>query len=990
MRHCASRPMTPTAPAVPRRSPAAKCLGFALGLGLLWPLCGSIALAQPTGPSLRLHDLCAQAAPPGDVVIPDDGNTYSITEDADCGLITIVGTLQCADGITAEVSADGIMISGPNARLVCGTAASRFDGQLGITIGDDRAFPNSNHGERAIVVMDGGTLELHGQTAKAGFTRLSQDALKDSSPLSVENAAGWEQDDRILVTTTSTYPDQTEVLTLADACPANTCALSAATRPAYFHYGSGQQTYPGAGENGQDLTVDQRAYVANLERNIEIRGADDVHWQSANPKGAHLMVMPGAAVYLDAVALERMGQQKILGRYPLHWHHAGLVTGQYLRNAVIHNSPSRCVALHNTHQAELSNNLCFRIQGHAIFLENGNEIENVITGNLIVDVLEPHEGDELLFSDIAHMLSRWRGPAGIWIASADNTIQGNVVVNAGTGYWHPYVHKLLCYDDPSLPPDQSQNATYGKYCQHVDRSEQNSALWNVEPVRTATRLYEGNVAVATRVGHTWDGAPDGPEMGSGNEFDRDLVVTAYLPASEQVFDAMHAYRSGRTGIYYRGAADTALIKNAVVVEAPIGWFGTGNQDFFDSVFVGIGAAYRGSDPADQDLYYHADSTIPIKDRANPNHLFRAWGLYDGSNHFKNVTFDHPTDAMYLDYVDEPTPVEITPVPIGIFGRAHFANHILEQLHFETAGGIPRDPYRRINLDAQAFPLNWKDVEASESIHDLDGSLFGSPGFIRPDIPFNDLPGDCVQEANIANGHVSTAPSTVLRCAAPTQSIKFQMASLSGQTASDRDFQQFTVERRPNPATVGNHDPNLLFDKFQAHEGSAGSASYIVEQLNFKSCCDTQYDNDHSGNLIWIETLALGDWTSPILIDGSTATNVATSCAGPSDYHLEVWPTAPSGAIHRATSLSELVNFAAPAFVGAYYPDPNDGSLALKLRSNEFLAGTPLPSQHQAQGRFDLVCPVPEPGSVLMLLAGATLLRVLPRRPRSNASAPRPA
>ncbi len=51
----------------------------------------------------------------------DDGNVYFITEDADCGLITIVGTLQCSDGIAAEVSADGILISGPNARLVCGT-----------------------------------------------------------------------------------------------------------------------------------------------------------------------------------------------------------------------------------------------------------------------------------------------------------------------------------------------------------------------------------------------------------------------------------------------------------------------------------------------------------------------------------------------------------------------------------------------------------------------------------------------------------------------------------------------------------------------------------------------------------------------------------------------------------------------------------------------------------------------------------------------------
>jgi len=957
-------------------------LGFLAGLLLQFP--ALVGFAQvvggpSTGPLLRLHDVCAQAGPGGDVLIPDDGNVYRITQDASCGLITIQGTLACADGVDAGVSADGIMVTGPNARLVCGTAGNRFDGQLSLTIGNDRAFPNHpNHGERAIVVMNGGVLELHGQTAKAGFTRLDQDAVKGATQFSVENAAGWEVGDPVLVTTTSTYPDQTEVFSLADACPLNTCTLASLTAPPagvpgfdYFHYGSGQQTYAGAGENGQDLIVDLRAYVANLRRNIQIRGADDVHWNAEDPKGAHIMVMPGAAVYLDGVEFERMGQQMILGRYPLHWHHTGPVPGQYLRNSSIHDSPSRCVALHNTHQAEVSNNLCFEIQGHAIFLENGNEVENEITGNLIVDVFEPRSGDELLFSDLAVQISRWRGPAGIWVAGADNTIQYNVVVGAGTGYWHPYVHKLKCYDDPN-DPDGSLNAIYGKFCNHVDRAENDPTQWNVEPVKTATRLYKDNVAVATKVGHTWDGAPDGVQIGTGNEFNRDLVITGYAPPTEQVFDGMHAYRSGKTGVYYRGLADTALIKNAVVAEAPIGWFGTGNQDFFHSLFVGISDAYRGSDPADEDFYYHADPTIPAVDRGNLNHLFRGWALYDGSNHFKNVTFDYPTAPMYL------LGKEITPVPISIFGRAHFANHILEQLHFAN------DPYRRINLDAQNFSVNWKDVEASESTYDIDGSLFGSPGFIRPDIPFNDLPGDCVREANNADADASTPPSSVLRCAGETQSIKFQMAYVGGTTAATANFQEFTVRRRDTLASVSNPAPGDLFDKFQAYSDPDGAVNYTIEDLNFKS--GPAYDDDHSGNLVWIQALDLGDWTPLILVDGATATNLATSCAKPSDYKLYDWPSPPEvgsddedSDIHKATSLSELFHFNDPAYNGAYYPDPDTGLLALKLQSTQPLAGSPNAFQHQANGRFDLVCPVPEAGSLAMLVAGMVFLQALPRR-----------
>lgn len=948
-----------------------KRLALWLLAGLLFHLLGMEAAAQPvtTAPLLRLHDVCGQAGFGADIVIPDDGNVYQITADATCGLITVEGTLKCADGVDAAVNADGIMVSGTNAKLVCGTAANRFDGKVSFTIGNNRAFPNHpNHGERAIVVMNGGTLELHGQTDTAGFTRLTQDALKGDTSMTVENSAGWETDDPILVTTTSTYPAQMELLNLGDNCPGDTCALASDFN--YFHYGSGQQTYIGAGENGQDLTVDMRAFVANVQRNIKIRGANDSYWNSVDPKGAHVMIMPGAAAYIDAVEFNRMGQEMILARYPFHWHHAGPVAGQYIRNSAIRNSASRCVTIHNTHQAEVSNNLCFNIQGHAIFLENGNEIENTITGNLIVDVIAPQAGDELLQSDLDVQLSRWRGPAGIWVASADNTIQGNVVVNAGTGYWHPYVHKLKCYDDPN-DPDGSLNPMYGKHCNHVDRFLENDPNeWNVEPVRTATRLYKDNVAVATRVGHTWDGAPDGVQIGTGNEFNRDLIVTGYAPATQQTFDGMHAYRSGKTGVYYRGLANTALIKNAVVAEAPIGWFGTGNQDFFDSVFVGISDAYQGSDPADEDFYYHADPAIPAVDRGNPNHLFRGWGLYDGSNYFKHVTFDYPLAPMYLGGK------EITPVPISIFGRAHFPNHILEQLHFAN------DPYRRINLDAQNFSVNWKDVEGSESIYDIDGSLFGSPGFIRPDIAFNDLSGDCVREVNNADADASTPPSTVLRCAGETQSIKFQMASLGGTTKATADYQEFTARRRDTTASLSNPGPGVLFDKFQAYSDTNSAVSYGIENLNFKS--GPAYDDDHSGNLIWIETLDEGDWTPLIVIDGVTATNLASSCAKPSDYELQVWPSPNSGAIFHATTVSEIFNFNNPTYHGAYYQHLPTGSLILKLQGKQSLSGSSNVFQHEAQGRFDLVCPAPEPGSLVMLAAGIGLLRALPR-PRARSA-----
>ena len=912
-------------------------------VGLLYLVLPVQVAAQPhtqtaiPAPLPQLPDICALqpvGGGPPDIVIPDNGTVYEISSSASCGLITVRGTLRCADGVNAEIKTDGIMITGPNAKLECGTPSNRFDGNVTFTLRNDRSFPsNPGHGERAILVMNGGTLDLHGQRSKARYTRLNQDASANATSLVTAGISGWEAGDEIIVTTTSTYPDQTELLTLADACPGGTCGLSSGL--SYFHYGSAPKVYPGAGENGQDLAVDMRAYLANVDRNITIRGAKDTYWGASLPKGGHLMVMQGASARIDAVEFNRMGQQKILGRYPIHWHHVGLASGQYIRNSAIRNSPSRCVALHNTHQVDVRNNLCYGITGHAIFLENGNEVENTLIGNLIVDVLEPAVGANLLQSDLDVELSRWRGPAGFWITNAGNTILDNVVVNAGTGYWHPYIHKIICYDDPN-DKTGTLNAKHGKFCDYVARSESNPANWNVQPVKSLTLLYKDNVAYSTRVGHTWDGAPDGDQIDPNNPFDRWPIVTGYAPGSLQVFDGMHAYKQGKTGVYYRGLAKTAHIKNSVVAEAPIGWFGTGNQEYFDSVFVGISENYQGSDPADEDFYYHADPSIPAVDRGGLNSHFKGWGLYDGSNHFKNVTFDYPAAPLAPMYLNNK---EITPTPISRFGRAHFANHVMEQIHFVN------DPYRRITYDTQNFPVNWKDVEASESNYDIDGSLFGAAGFIRPDIPFNDLAFDCVQESNNADLDLTTPASTVLRCQTETQSIKFQMAALT----AGADFQTFTVTRSDNGASVGNSNPTKLFSKFQVYADTLSPISYTVSALDFRGTPTL--------NLIWIETFDVTDWTPLIIIDGATAMNFAPGCDEPSDYELDNWPGFSNLPIYEAQSGGEIRFFNDTNFAGAYFQHAASGTLVLKLQGTKTLAGAPhLPTQHKAEGKFELECP----------------------------------
>mmetsp|Transcript_7906 Transcript_7906/g.13899 ORF Transcript_7906/g.13899 Transcript_7906/m.13899 type:complete len:644 (+) Transcript_7906:3-1934(+) len=643
------------------------------------------------------------------------------------------------------------------------------------------------------------------------------------------------------------------------------------------------------------------------------------------------MVLAGGAIYLDSVKFERMGQKGILGRYPIHFHHVGNVEGQHVINSIIVDSASRCIALHNTHKALIDNNICHNVLGHAIFLEEGNEVENIITNNLISDVIEPAQGDNLLLTDRDVQISRWRGPAGVWVSNPKNEIQGNTVVNAGTAYWHAYIHNLYCYNDPNNK-DGTDNCVYCKYCDYIPRGQPSAA--NVRPNFEQTLVYKDNTAISCRVGHTWDGAPDGglnPNGSGNNPFDRETVVTGYSPqpSSTQIFDGMHAYKSQKTGIYFRGNP-VARITNAVVAEAPIGWFGTGDQDFFDSLFIGVGAAYRGFDPGDTDWFYHMDPNPNIKgaDQAGLNKLFMGWGLYDGSNHFKHVTFDYPTKPMYLRLK------EITPVPIEIFGRAHFANHILEEIRF-----YPNEPYRKISLDSIFFFVNWKDVAYSESLLDIDGSLFGTSGYIRPEHDFNFATG-CDRKANLADPDPSTPPSAVYLCDLPTSSIKFQM----NYNDPNDDYQEFTVAKQDNGATAGA-PVGELFSKFQVYNDTF----YFIDNLNFKG--------QSSPNLVWIETQQIDDWTPPLIIDGSSATNLAPGCLQASDYKLENF-FGGSGGIFQATTVQEIRDFNDNSFRGAYLQLGGTANLlAIKLKGyNPTGNPDPHPNQPQADGKFNLKCP----------------------------------
>ena len=176
----------------------------------------------------------------------------------------------------------------------------------------------------------------------------------------------------------------------------------------YAHWGV-MQSVSGA-------SLDERAEVGLLTRNITIQG-DSASLTTGI--GGHVMVMQGATAHVEGVTFTRMGQKARLARYPMHWHMAGAVDGQYFRNNSVWKSFNRCLTVHGTDNVVADGNVCHDHIGHGFFLEDGAESGNTFTGNLVMTTRAPASGrggaavgyaaGELLDHQPGQHLSRQRG-----------------------------------------------------------------------------------------------------------------------------------------------------------------------------------------------------------------------------------------------------------------------------------------------------------------------------------------------------------------------------------------------------------------------------------------------------------------------------------------------------------------------------------------------------------------------------------------------------
>jgi hypothetical protein len=531
------------------------------------------------------------------------------------GGLSIDGKLTFANDADLELTTEWIMLHG---ELAIGSEASPHTRNATITLTNNVKNEDvmAGMGDRGIMIS-GGTLNLHGDRTNT-WTKLTSTAKAGSTSIEVLNAAGWRVGDEIVLASTDYDPRQAERRTIS-AIRGNKITLD--RKLDYMHFGK------------ITFDVDERGEVGLLTRNIKVQASADAEQSFF---GGHIMAMPSSKMFVEGVELRRMGQNLTLARYPIHWHLVGEGKGQYIKNAAIHDTYSRCVTVHGTNNLQIENNVTYNNVGHCFFLEDGIETGNQFVRNLAIQTkchtskpcdptnLAPFgaTSDGLNFKTTGQdskdvLIPSDNTVSSFWITNPDNVYRDNVAAGSdSTGFWLAF---------PEHPTGQFEGTEISK------------ATW---PRRTKLREFKGNVAHSNFDSFMGDRAPrpDG-KFAVGGYISLVNPADANSAQAESVVEDFTAYKNRNSGIWARG--ELRLYKNLKMADNGIGFTqasGNFGQSAYtsrvvDSRFVGETDNVGNPQTAAEKAY---GRSLPFPNLAD--FPIRGYEFYDYHHELDNNTF----------------------------------------------------------------------------------------------------------------------------------------------------------------------------------------------------------------------------------------------------------------------------------------------------------------------------------------------------------------
>jgi len=325
----------------------------------------------------------------------------------------------------------------------CTDDAEPFEGKFVLRLASNLPPASADDNVRTLMVESGGALFMSGAPRVKPVTRLTANVEVGQTILQVSDAdiaegptrqivklsQPWRVGDRVAIAPTDLQSDQTEYGTIvgimrdADAAGPISAQLTMADPLRYARNGR-VLALVNKSDSNRAVTVDARAEIALLSRNVVIEGTNDAVMGLG---GDVMLTGQGVRARLSWIEFRYLGRRGHLARYPLHIHNLG-DNGRDVKvsNVAIHSSFQRGIVVHCTNSVELVNNTVAGVPGFAYMLEDGAEEGNTLIGNYAIDV-KP--------STYPLLQTERVNSAGFWFVNAANTFVGNVAAGvAGAGF----------------------------------------------------------------------------------------------------------------------------------------------------------------------------------------------------------------------------------------------------------------------------------------------------------------------------------------------------------------------------------------------------------------------------------------------------------------------------------------------------------------------------------------------------------------------------
>ena len=422
-------------------------------------------------PSLSVADESDWPAQQIVTIAPSEDITLDTSPPPLKGLV-IQGTLRLAD-TDLQLRTGWIKVDGGH--LIIGTKEQPITSNIELIIDGPVEAQTMSMGEmthalggRFIVVMHGGKIDIHGDSAqKVSWTKLAEDISPGQTTFRLAEAVNWERGDKLSIAPSGYVAHEAEKVTVSSVSSDGKTVTIEPTVEGWEPYEytieregkrdrtatkyrrtSGtngfRYTHLGLQQTIDNRTIDMRAEVGLLTRNIIIRSPEDIdRW------GFHIMMMGGPSnqLRMEGVELIRGGQTGLQGRYPIHWHNPitsigrnkfkepADISNQYIRNNSIHTSLQRGIVTHGTRNAKIRDNVLYDILDSAfVFSEDGHEYDNKFYNNLVT-LVRVKESEEFAFPVTGHHKSSQAEPrpACFWGRNPNQTFIGNVCAGNANG-----------------------------------------------------------------------------------------------------------------------------------------------------------------------------------------------------------------------------------------------------------------------------------------------------------------------------------------------------------------------------------------------------------------------------------------------------------------------------------------------------------------------------------------------------------------------------